>query len=70
VSDAVIEQENKLRERKAFGLAGGFTTDRQRSSFEGNLINSLKKDTVSLGMDTLLSKRHILEDKSNYFMDQ
>lgn len=40
VSDALIEQENKLRERKAFGLDGGFKSGRQRS-FEGNLINSL-----------------------------
>ena len=66
VSEAVIEQENKLRERKAFGLDGGF--NKRQRSFEGNLINSLKKDSSGLGMDTLRSKRTALEDRSNYYM--
>lgn len=69
VPEALIEQENKLRERQAFGLDSGMAIESRKRVSEGNLINSLKTSAYQIGMGNQQNKRAVFEDRSNFYID-
>lgn len=65
----MIEEENRIREQHAFGIKDKDYPTGGSGFFGGNLISSLKNDNIGLGMDTLLRKRPVIDERSNYFED-
>lgn len=64
VPEELIEQENKLRERKALQIDAGYSTNNEL--YKGTIAGSLNKERVSLGMDTLLRKRPVVQQRSSF----
>lgn len=62
--EELIEQENKLRERKALQIDEGYPGN--KNYYEEGIVGSFKKEQVSLGMDTLLRKRPVAPPRNSY----